>query len=266
MLNSHDYFDKQVIAAVREYDELCRRRYTIIKLDLPIQRGWRRFHALSERALGRRDRPLLEAILAVIGTTIVHHSRDFRKRRGRRSKKLIEIEQPPRPIPIYEWERKQYPVEWLRYFRRELLLEWNRHWQPYWVLTQPSLYELKVEPNWLWYFREVDPTVESRLSELSRWLEAHEGWRRYAWLKGRPQHYRWNEEVAPKEKSLRRQQQREVTRALNDFPEVDPAAPARRIRLSLRQVIVVFPGVAQCRGNELRPRRVRVRVLPPGPL
>ena len=27
-----------------------------------------------------------------------------------------------------------------------------------------------------------------------------------------------------------------------------------------------FPGVAQCRGNELRPRSVRVQVLPPGPL
>ncbi len=27
-----------------------------------------------------------------------------------------------------------------------------------------------------------------------------------------------------------------------------------------------FPGVAQCRGNELRPRPVRVQVLPPGPL
>ena len=26
-----------------------------------------------------------------------------------------------------------------------------------------------------------------------------------------------------------------------------------------------FPGVAQCRGNELRPRPVRVQVLPPGP-
>ena len=129
MLNSHDLADRQVIAAVREHDALCRRRYTIIKLEEPIQRGWRRFYVLSERASARRDRPMLEAILAVIGTVVVHHGRDFRRRRGR-CRKLVEIEQPLRPIPIHEWERKNYPDEWRRYFRRELVLEWNRHRHP----------------------------------------------------------------------------------------------------------------------------------------
>jgi hypothetical protein len=66
MLNSHDLADRQVIAAVRELDSLSRKRYTIVKLEQPIQRGWRRFYALSERASARRDRPMIEAILAVI--------------------------------------------------------------------------------------------------------------------------------------------------------------------------------------------------------
>jgi hypothetical protein len=198
MLNSYDLADRQVIAAVREHDALCRRRYTIIKLDEPIQRGWRRFYVLSERAAARRDHPILEAILAIIGPVVVHHDRDFRRRRGRR-KKLVEIEQPLRPIPVHEWQRKNYPDEWYRYFRYELVLEWNRHWQPYWIFTQPSLYELKVERNWLWYFREVDPVIETRLSELDRWLDAHEGWQRYGWLKGRRQRYRWKEEDSAKQ-------------------------------------------------------------------
>src|SRR5579862_9050720 len=64
-----------------------------------------------------------------IGTVVVHHSRDFRRRRGRR-KKLVEIEQPLRSIPVYEWERKDYPEAWYRYFRHELVLRWNRHWEP----------------------------------------------------------------------------------------------------------------------------------------
>ena len=49
------------------------------------------------------------------------------------------------------------------------------------------------------------------------------------------------------------------------FPVVDPAASVRRIPTSLRPVSPHHPGVAQCRGNELRPRPVQVRVLPPGP-
>jgi hypothetical protein len=264
MLNTRDLADRQVIAAVREHDALCRRRYKIIKLDQPIQRGWRRLHVLSEGAVARRDRSILEAILAAIGSVKVHHNRDFRRRRGRR-KKLVEIDQPLRPIPVHEWQRENYPNEWHRYFRYELILEWNCHWQPYWVFTQPSLYELKIERNWLWYFREVDPLIETRLSELDRWLEAREGWRRYGWLKGRPQSYRWKEEDSAKHRSLAHEHKREIARAYQTFPEVDPAASVRRIPISLWRTKVLFPGVAQCRGNELRPRRVRVQVLPPGP-
>jgi hypothetical protein len=217
MLNSRDLADRQVIAAVREHDALSRRRYKIIQLDQPIQRGWRRLYVPSERAASRRDRPILEAILAVIGTVKVHHSRDFRRRRGR-LKKLVEIEQPLRPIPVHEWQRKNYPDEWHRYFRNELILERNRHWQPYWVFTQPSLYELKIERNWLWYFREVDPTIETRLSELDRWLQAREGWQRYGWLKGRRQRYRWKDEDSAKQRNLEHEHQREIARALQNVP------------------------------------------------
>ena len=174
MLNSHDYADKRVIAAVREYNNLSRRRFKIIKLDCPVQRGWRRFYVLSESARNRLDRAVIEAILPVIGTVIIHHSRDFRKRRGRRSRKLVEIEQPLRPVPAHEWQRKSYPNQWKRYFRFELLLEWKL-WHPCWVFAEPSFYELRIEPNWLWYFREIDPSVETRLSELDRWLEFHDG-------------------------------------------------------------------------------------------
>ena len=90
MLKPRDLADNRVLAAVREYNDLCRRRYTIIKLDTPIQRGWRRFYVLSDHALSRSDRVTLEAILAVIGTEVVHHCPDFRRRRGRR-RKHIEI-------------------------------------------------------------------------------------------------------------------------------------------------------------------------------
>jgi hypothetical protein len=234
MFNSHDSSDRQVLAAVREYNALVRKRYIVTKLDRPIQRGWRRSYVLSESGATRPDRLVLEAILIVIGSAIVSWRRDFCRRRGRR-RKLFEIEQPLKSIPIYEWKRKNYPDDWLSYFSVELVQDWNQQWCPHWVFEQPSLYELRVERNWLWYFREVDPAVETRLSELDRWLECRQGWRRYCWLKGRRQHGWWTDRNN-RRRELRREHQREITRAIMIFPEVEPAAPTRRNRFSFRRV------------------------------
>ena len=129
MLDSRDYEDRQFIAAVREYRALDRRRYHIIQLDRPIQRGWRRRYVLSEHAASRRDSQILEAILAVIGEVRMCHRPDFRQRRGRR-KKLFEIEQSLRIIPNNEWVWKVYPDEWYRYFRHEMIPGWNGQKQP----------------------------------------------------------------------------------------------------------------------------------------
>jgi hypothetical protein len=260
MLNSHDLRDRKVIAAVREYRTLQRNRYKITTLDQPYQRGWRRFYKLSERALCREDRFVLESILEVIGSVVLHHSRSFQRRRGR-SKSLCEIEQPLRPIPLHEWQRKNYPEAWLRYFRYQLLLERNQHWQLYLVFAQSNLYRLKIGRNWIHEVREIDPEIESRLGELDRWFEIHQAWRHHGRLKGQRQSYRWCNGEKNGQRFLTKEHRREMHRAVLDFPEVDPTASIRRRRTSPRAAFPNHPGVAQCRGNELRPRPVQVQVL-----
>lgn len=240
MLNSHDLRDRQIIAAVRELDALRQRRYKIKQLEQPYQRGWRRYYVLSDRALDRQDRTTLETILEVIGSVVVHHSRIFQHRRGR-ARKLCEIEQPLRPIPVHEWQRKNYPEGWHRYFQYQLLLEWNHHWQPYWVFLQPSLYRLKVERNWIHQIQEIDPEIESRLGELDRWFELHQGWRRHGWLKGRRQNCRWYDGEHKKQRLLKREHRHEIACSYQIFPEVDPAASTRRIRTSPRPNSPHFP-------------------------
>lgn len=184
MLNHHDYSDRRVIAAVREFLSLHDRRFTIRLLEKPYQKGWERFYRLTRDARERNDRTTLEAILEVIGSKVLHHRPDFR-RRGRRSRKICEIEQPLRAISVNEWLYKKYPDPWLRYFNYELRLEPNRHWQPYRVFAQPSLFELKVGRHWIVRVREIDPEIESRLGELDRWLELRGAWNRYHHLRGR---------------------------------------------------------------------------------
>ena len=160
MLNSRDLADRQVIAAVREHAR---------PLPQALHDHQTRAANSARLASHLRAQPSTLPRVAIVryskrfspssAASLCANVADFRRRRGRR-KKLVEIEQPLRPIPVHEWQRKNYPDEWHRYFRYELILEWNRHWQPYWVFRQPSLYELKIERNWLWYFREVDPVVE----------------------------------------------------------------------------------------------------------
>ncbi len=233
MLNSHDLADRRIIAAVREHRMLGKNRYKIVQLDEPFQRGWRRHHILSNQALHRQDRSTLEVILKVIGSVVLHHDRTFRRRR-RRSKKLIEIEQPLRPIPIHEWQRKNYPDNWLRYFQYQLVLERNRHWQPYFVFIHPTFFELRIDRNWIHHIRQIDPEIERRIGELERWLELHQGWRRYGWLKGQRQGYRWHGGHKTKQRQLAKEHHREIDRAILTFPEVDPAASTKCIPTSLR--------------------------------
>jgi hypothetical protein len=240
MRNSHDIADRQLIAAVREYKALCRERYTIVKLDEPIQRGWRRFYVLGERAAWRKDRTTLEAILEIINTVVVSWRRDFISHRTRRRKRPIEIEQSLRAVPVSEWNKKGYPEEWLRYFRYEVFQRWFREWQPYWVFTQPSLFEFKIERNWLWYFREVDPAIESRLSELDRWLESRHGWQRYERLKGYQKSRFFWQSQSERQRELARQHRRQIAQAFAIFPEVELTAPWRCRQFSFRPVVIRF--------------------------
>ncbi|RYD21817.1 MAG: hypothetical protein EOP88_10035 [Verrucomicrobiaceae bacterium] len=233
MLNSHDVSDRRILAAVRELRSLNERRFTTRQLQVPFQRGWRRDYVLNDRALNREDRPVLEAILKVIGSTFVHHTRNFQHRRGR-SRKLCEIEQPLRPIPLHEWERKNYPQSWHRYFQYQLLLTWGNHWQPHWVFTQPSFYRLKTSRNMIFEIRVIDPDVERRIGELERWLELNQAWARYGSLKGRRQSWRWCDGEARLQKLTNKRHRQEISRARENFPEVDPAASVWRIPTSLR--------------------------------
>ncbi len=233
MLNSHDVSDRRILAAARELRLLNKNLYTIRQLDEPFQRGWRRSYALSETSWNRDDRPVLEAILEIIGSTVIHHTRNFQRRRGR-SRKLCEIEQPLRPIPIHEWERKNYPRSWHRYFHYQLLLTLGNHWQPYWVFTHPSFYQLKISRNMIHEVRVIDPGIERRIGELERWFEINQAWARLGWLKGQRQSYRWCDGEATRQKLTNKRHRQEIARAHEIFPEVDPAASVRRIPTSLR--------------------------------
>ncbi len=184
MLNQQDIQDRRIRAAVREYDQLTRRRFTVVKLEEPIQRGWRRTYAMTEQALRRHDSETLAEILAVINTVKLCRRSDFQTHeyRGRR---LVEIEQPLRFIHDREWYRCGLPERWFGYFDIRHYSEWGR---PAFRadFAFPKLFELRIEPYMVSELALPDPSIETRIEELRRFLDLKGGWNRWYHLKGKP--------------------------------------------------------------------------------
>jgi hypothetical protein len=226
MLNKHDLFERRVRAAVRESRKLEAHRYTIVKLSEPIQQGWRRFHVLTDHARRRRDAETLEAILNLIGTERESRRPDFRVKQ-RRMKRLIEVGQPLSRISEWEWNRESVPLDWLRYFHVYRYWQWGRRTFRL-EFAQPYLFELRVEPRWIWEFREVDPDLETRIAELDRWMERTRAWSHWWSLKGRAGRWFYPDE---RRRALAREHRRDIRNAMKG--EVDLWSSMRRLQLSL---------------------------------
>lgn len=228
MLNEHDYRDRRIRAAIKEEKDLLRKRIIVRKLDEPIQCGWRRFFVLTEHAQRRWDHDILAAILEVIGTVRNCRRLDFRTRTFRHRRRLVEIDQSISRLYDRTWEGLPCPANWRRYFHWFHYKEWGRP-RYFGEFVQPSLFELRIEPRMVWHVREVDPAVETRLQEIAAWLDARHGRERYGWLKGQNQSYRWIDGECIRQRKLQREHVREIKRALDNFPDVDPNASTRCI-------------------------------------
>ena len=290
MLNAQDYFDKHLIRLGNELRDLWRRRHIRVPLDEPIQRGWRRFHVLTAKAERRADKDVLLALLEFIGTVKLRNSPDFRNRRGRgRRRRFVEIEQPLHELSVGEWNWRRLPEEWKPYFRQEKRCHF-RVWHDALIFASPYVFELKLEPNWITETYVCDPAVEQRIAEIEGWLRHRNAMHRLDWLCDNSNRWRWRD--PQRQDLLDRIARRELRDAMRNPSEVDPAASTRRIRISFRRIIFIFPGVAQQkrhsaqngasaganpaagttlapvaqrRGRGLKPRSVPVRIRPGAP-
>ena len=184
MLNTQDYFDKQLFKLDRELDDLYRLRRVRVPLDEPIQRGWRRFHVLTDKASKRPDKEVLLVLLKIIGSMKIRNSPDFRKKRGSgRWRRFIEIEQPLREITLGEWDRRRLPEAWKLYFRQEKRCHF-RVWHDALIFANPEIFELKVEPNFITEMTLCDPVIEERIAEIKDKLWQGNAICRLDWLYG----------------------------------------------------------------------------------
>lgn len=231
MHNPRNLKDKELLAIERELDALNSRRGIVKKLHEPLQRGWVRYHVLSERALRHRDQRMLAEILAVIGTKIWNKSLTFREwkwPRGRR-RHLIDIEQPLKAISASEWQHKNYPDQWRRYFLPQLV---QGHWGSYlaFVCDHVSFFELKCEPLFVDELVVPDPVVAQRIAELESRLYGHNLMPRLSRLHGHSRG-RWKHD--PRYKIRDHIAEREIRAAHSVDPEAEATSSQGRSRFSL---------------------------------
>ena len=230
MLSKQERDEKRIRSLIERNRELsrCRSHPALRKLNEPFQKGWKRLYVLSERACHRTDRQKLEAILPFLNSIRYCQRPDF-KRRGRRSRRLVEIHQPLRVFPAYDWYRKRLPADWLKYFCFV-----RRHRQTgvdSYEFALPWLFDLHVEERWITHVRVVDPTVMSELARLDDHMSQHHVWGRYARLRGRKWR-RWSKGDDPRQSILTREDEREMRRAIREGQAVDSWSSIRWTRFS----------------------------------
>jgi hypothetical protein len=287
MLDPRELLDKHLLRLGRELRELRRRQFIRVTLDEPLQRGWRRFHVMSEKAERRVDREVLRTVLLRIGNVCFRNVPDFRKKRGKgRRRRYVEIEQPLHEICQGWWQTYAWPEEWKSYFRLKQRRRDGRVYETF-VFDSPYLFELKIEPNMVTELYVPDAAVQQRISEIERWLIHHNARPRLKWLCDEGWHWRFD----LRNHLLTRVVKRELRQAMQNPWEVDPAASVRFGRISLLAQQINFPRrspieealrsersqcgcnscrrdftipapVAQCRGSGLKLRPVPVQIRP----
>lgn len=194
-IKSKERSDKALLELVKESSRLRNAKWSapLVELEKPFQRGWVRFFALSAKAKHRKDSKELEKLLSFLNNKQYSRRRDFCVRQGK-SKKWIPMSQGLQRLHVHEILKRKIPENLFRYllnFKYESLGNWDNaeklrrlHYPWKFGVSDPTLFELVVEPNWITHHRVVMPEVESRLTEIEAYMHATCGWERYYHLKG----------------------------------------------------------------------------------
>jgi hypothetical protein len=193
---ARNQFDKQVLALEREAKELWRakREKPWIKLDEPIQRGWKRFFVLRDDVKNRSDAPIIREVLKRVNVTQYCDNEEFEDYNWK-AEQWYPRRHDPKPIGIGEAEKD--PTFNARH--RKFLLrgtDWHYHhgWRKlidgYWFKDKWML-DQKVEPHFVTHYQELDSDIETRLAEIDKHLyddwKAHgrliklHGWHNWHW-------------------------------------------------------------------------------------
>lgn len=177
LLKKKEVFHKKLMALIREYENINRliRSAEPVKLDKPVQYGWKKSLRLRDDYTRRADAHVYQKLLDVCGKTVFSRNKKFLDRKG----KVIEV--PTLEIDILAWPRLGLPDYYKKYFYIQ-----NINGKQKYVLIKSYWMEEYIEPYILTHRFPVCKEFESRKKEISNKLDRINGWQIfYQKLKGK---------------------------------------------------------------------------------
>jgi hypothetical protein len=194
--------EKQLIQVDRKQTALYKiqRNIPYIDLEVPYQKGWKRFFILREDVARSNKAVFYQNILEKINTTIVSNRKDFKKKKNVKGKRIdIVTAQFTKPLTQVEFIKLRFTDKETAYFSWELVKE--KHTNRYvkmLVFNEPWRYTLKTIPNIITQAKMIDEQLESEISEINNFIEKQYLQHKINKARSITTNYRWKKLEKPK--------------------------------------------------------------------
>jgi len=171
-----------------------------LPLDIPYQKGWKRFFVLRDDVARSRDADFFTELLLKINTTQHANNKSFTKRKKKKRKKIeVAIQQTLKSYDESDWNSPKYCK---LNEKEKALFKLTKRWcnqrkcfYNEYIFTEPWRFVLKIKPHFITHYKMHDNVLEQQIAELENHIENHHLQHKMAKLtKGRKNHHRcWNQ-------------------------------------------------------------------------
>lgn len=193
--------EKQLIGLDKKHNELRRQKsdLPLIPLDIPYQKGWKRFFDLRNDVARSDNADFFIELLSKINTIQYSNKKSFTKRKKKKRKK-IEVATIQELESYCEWQWKDSKKCKLTEKERTFFTATNRwsnankRFYTVFVFSEPWRYVLKIKPHYITHYKMKDNVLEQQIAELENHIEHHHLQHKIDKLtRGRKNNYRcWN--------------------------------------------------------------------------
>lgn len=174
----YEDFDKFLIQLHKEELDLHEKKRNLgwELLCPPVQKGWKRFFVLRGDIERSKQADFFKGILAKINTYDWSSTKDFKIKKRKRGRKTYFVKSQKLLEPgEFHFQKMNFSQAEKQMFHPVLRYEkWSKGLVMNYVFNEPWRFVLRVRPNMIDRVRIKDSAIESRLHEISDFLERND--------------------------------------------------------------------------------------------
>lgn len=171
--------DKQLIHLNRRRDELWKQKTALppVPLEVPYQRGWKRFFVLRDDVMRSPKAEFYTDLLAKINTVQYDRDDSFKRKKRRRGRYGYELRrQMLRDFDPYDWSNNRMKLseqERACFVRIENFNAKNGRGDSRYVFAEPWRFVLKIAPYMVTHQKMIDVDIEKELAGIDGHIQNH---------------------------------------------------------------------------------------------